>query len=223
MTRTLSQRKVIDVFKKYEITIAAPVHVLINALHEFWLYPPAGLAWDAKGLVISTKDQITWKEAREKLAELAEHTGKTLELLYTLMRNDDHSVAWSALMHHDESLTLGGFIQEGTRLEEAATLASEMPGKIGNRPAPFWHKEAARLCTEFWREQKGEDPKSRFRAEKRPGKNSGKHHNDITEPQNAFSKWFCDLMVVLYGWTPSQCETALRKEPNGAQLNAPQE
>jgi hypothetical protein len=89
--------------------------------------------------------------------------------------------------------------------------AASIEGKSGNRPHPPWMRKATKLCEEFWRAHMNEEPAGYFNAVKKPKKGE-RVRSRTTEPGNAFSCWFCDVMREVGGLTPSQCDTLLRRQ-----------
>jgi hypothetical protein len=92
--------------------------------------------------------------------------------------------------------------------QELVEDAASIEGKRGNRPHPEWMNEATKLCRKFWRKHMRRDAVGYFNAIKKSGRQ--KSFNRVTEPANPFSRWFCDVMKVGGGLTPSQCDTLLR-------------
>ncbi len=153
------------------------------------------------------RDLTPWKDARAQLMYLAKQLGAATEIL---KRHDQ--VVSDALQYAAMNLPHRGLpdlVAAIFEFEQVAVVAASIEGKSGNRPHPPWMRDATELCRQFWRQHMAGEPAGYFNAEKKP-KPGQRARNRTTEPANAFSRWFCDVMYDIAGLTPSQCDTLLR-------------
>jgi len=190
----------------HSITDVKSLRELLCAL-RLAMHSKSAVKFDFDGWTIP-KDLNSWKESRAKLVALV----RTLSSAHwTIEEVLEDPVLFGAVQHvdrNDRFLTLTQGFDELGYLVHAAT---KIRGKTGNRPLPKWTAKATQLCREFWRKQMHEEPKRYFGAVKKP--NQGERpRNTTTEPGNAFSRWFCDVMKAVARITPSQCDTLLRNK-----------
>src|SRR4051812_14329818 len=179
----------------------------LNSLENSKFINPSSPSFEADHWSIAS-DLMPWKEARGKLVHFAEQADSLIVSLGDII---EEPVLLSAITHADTDGRLGELIPAIYGLQEIASKAAAIEGKSGHRPHPSWTIDATNLCREFWRKHKNEVPKRYFNAAKKPTKGE-RVKNKTTEPANAFSRWFCEVMNAVGKFTPSQCETMLRRK-----------
>lgn len=153
------------------------------------------------------RDLTPWKEARRRLITLANNLGSATEILKV-----QDQVVVEGLLHASSNLgqQYPDLVRAIFAFEEVAREAASIEGKSGNRPHPPWKFEAVKLCRDFWQEQMNEEPRRYFSAAKKPVR--GQKVQNTTQPANAFSRWFCNVMYDVAKLPPYECDTLLRQQ-----------
>jgi len=168
----------------------------------------SGLSFDHDSWYIP-RDLTPWKDARAQLVALATNIQSARIDLDRVLSD---RVMLGALQHSALRTTpkpdIPSLVKAFFEIQELVEDAASIEGKRGNRPHPEWMNEATKLCRKFWRQHTRQDAVGYFHAIKKSGRQEA--FNSGTEPANPFSRWFCDVMNVVGGLTPSQCDTLLR-------------
>jgi hypothetical protein len=215
MSRRLQQREVWlnetshGLAIKHKISDAGAQRKLLAALKSAKDFTVSAAILEPDGWKIP-RDLTSWEDARAKLTAFARDLMSVSRALDEILKDD---VMFTALNRAANSLPfqeLPQLVRAITQLSQVAVEAAATEGKRGNRPLPAWKLEATNFCREFWLKNMNEQPKRYFNAAKKPSR--GERSNRTTEPANAFSRWFCDVMREVDGLTPSECDTLLRQQ-----------
>jgi hypothetical protein len=136
-----------------------------------------------------------WKAKRHNLQAVATKLWSLEEPLREIARDQ---VLLGAVEHVDNWGHFSGLVAALFALAKIFQTAAEIEGKTGNRPHPPWTIKAANLCKTFWRKQMQKEPTPHFTE------------HTITQPNNEFSRWFCELMDLVAELTASECSTILK-------------
>lgn len=193
-----------DLVKKHDIAHPEKHRDLFDKLIELKSYRPQVSLQDNDWHI--PKDAPDWSVTRKDITALAVKSDQIARALFDLL---DNPTFIAAIQRVDLDEKYANAYSGLSELTELLAMMASIEGKQGNRPRKDWTRRAAALCRAFWREHKGEEGKRYFNPEKKPKK--GKNGDTTTtEPANAFSRWFCDLMKKVANLTSSQCDTALR-------------
>jgi hypothetical protein len=151
-------------------------------------------------------DLTGWKTAHSKLKSLAKRFEVVAKAVKEVIGDP---ILYGALRHVDRHDRLSNAIGALFELEQIIRAAAAIEGERGRRPNPQWAIQSASTCRIFWREQMHEEPKRYFSTSKE-SKKGRQDKNKTTEPANAFSRWYCEVMQEVAGFLPSQCDTLLR-------------
>lgn len=92
--------------------------------------------------------------------------------------------------------------------EQAAALECES----GNRTMPDWHPRAALMAQAFWRRHRpGESDRAYFGEVDEVVHVDGQPTLPQDDPKNDFSRFFCELTDLLWGWSRGRAHEALRR------------
>jgi hypothetical protein len=157
------------------------------------------------------RDLTSWEGARAKLTHFARDLMSLTRALDEILEDDVMFTALNRAANNLPFQELPQLVGAITQFSQVAVEAAATEGKRGNRPHPPWKLEATKLCREFWLKNMNEQPKRYFNAAKKPSRGE-RGANRTTEPANAFSRWFCDVMREVDGLAPGECDTLLRQQ-----------
>jgi hypothetical protein len=157
------------------------------------LSPPT---FDPNTSTIPLDSKTTWKTARQRLDALASRLKSVKGMLHEIVHDP---LLYAMIKTVDRSDQFHNLTMALLALTYMAEKAAAVEGKKGRRRLPSWTIKATELCRDFWTKYKHVKPIRKF--------------NDLTKPDNDFSRWFCDVMHAVGSTTPSQCDTMLRRKP----------